>query len=202
MTNRQCAFTLWNIIPYSIVNAHLVNYLQHFIACYKNTPLVYHCLKECRDVFSGKMYNLISDSIKKIESGKSIYDSISLITSSYPHFILVNLHTLINSIELYGANEYLASFDLLLQDTDDLIADVSLFKLRQQKMKTRMYLLIGMSLLLSYFVKFMINQINLNVNTVLYQYACIFFIMVVIITFMFAQRVDKQRWLLDKELIC
>lgn len=180
----------------------LVNYLQHFISCYKNIPLVYYCLKECQSMFKSEMNGLIHQAITKIEAGVRIDEALSIIGDKYPHFIVANLHTLVNSIETHGAKEYLSSLDLLLQDTDDLIEDVSLFKVKQKKMKTRMYLLIALSLGMSYFIKYMVSQIDIDVTSVVYQYSCLNFIIILVITFLLAQRVEGQKWISSKEEIC
>lgn len=178
----------------------LITYTQHFIACFKQQPKTFTVLQECLIVFENSSKQVLVLAIENIKNGKSIQFALAGIAKVYPHFIVLNLHSLAVAVELYGASEYLESLDILQNDTDDLIEDVLAFKNEQLRMKNRLQLLICFAMVLAGLVKNMLMQIAINTTDMLYQSTVFSFVLLLFVTYLMSQRIYRHSWLNRDEL--
>ncbi len=191
---------LWNVVFYYRQQQFLdyTNYIQQFIVFFKNTGKIYFSLKECSKLNFGEFNEKISKAIAMLEEGSSFTESLNCIERDCPHFILLNLHSLIIAYEEYGAFDYETGLDLINEDTEDLIEDCFLFKQRQIDVKNKICILVFMSLIVALLSKNMLMRIDDALNNELYQCALSVFVMILVLTVIMAHRVYTEPWL-DKE---
>lgn len=175
--------------------------LQHMIALFKNSPKLYQTLKESRQYVSQQLRNEIDECMKILEESGDVHASLAYFLNLHPHFIVSNLFHLIETVELEGGELYDDGLDMIQEDIDDWIEDTYLFKQSQMKMKNRMLALSAMSLLIAFFAKNMMIEIQFDATSTLYQIAIFMFMVALLITITLAHQPLNQTWIDSSECI-
>lgn len=175
--------------------------LQHMIALFKNSPKLYQTLKESRQYVSQQLRSEIDECMKILEESGDVHASLAYFLNLHPHFIVSNLFHLIETVELEGGELYDDGLDMIQEDIDDWIEDTYLFKQSQMKMKNRMLALSAMSLLIAFFAKNMMIEIQFDATSTLYQIAIFMFMVALLITITLAHQPLNQTWIDSSECI-
>ena len=178
---------------------NLVTYLNQCIIVFKSYPKVYATLIEIENAVSGNLNCLIEESINNIKSGESIFDSLYTITKAYPHFILHNLHTLVCSVEQYGTSDYYEALDLIQDDIDDWLEDVSAYNFAKKRIINKVTFLIGFAVVICFMALRMLSTIDININGSLYQLSIFFFCMIQIFTYVISVSLLNSKWIESSE---
>ena len=171
------------------------------IALFKNSPKLYQTLKESRQYVSQQLRNEIDECMKILEENGDVHASLAYFLNLHSHFIVSNLFHLIETVELEGGELYDDGLDMIQEDIDDWIEDTYLFKQSQMKMKNRMLALSAMSLLIAFFAKNMMIEIQFNATSTLYQIAIFMFMVALLITITLAHQPLNQTWIDSSECI-
>lgn len=176
-------------------------FLQTFISVFKINPKTYPTLLECRKVCEGEIVELIQEiQLAMFEKG-SIEECLQPLLDYQPHFIVHNLISLVTTIENHGGVQYLEGLDLIQDDIDDWIEDTYMYKKSQIASKNRILILCGMSLIIAFFAKNMLQEIAFNTDSVVYQGAILFFLGTILFTIYLAHRILSQTWFEKEENI-
>lgn len=177
-------------------------FLQHFLAMFKLNPKTYQVLKDCKLIVAHPINTIIEQMLIKQEEGGNIHDTFSILLTEYPHFIVHNLTTFVETVEVHGTHHYLDGLDLIQEDIDDWIEDVYLYKKQQLQAKNRMLMLCGLSCVIALFAKNMLAQITFDHKGVVYQFSILFFFITVLITIFMAHRILNDDWIDKEEFVC
>lgn len=177
-------------------------FLQHFLAMFKLNPKTYQVLGDCREVVGDELREVLDQMIIKLELGGTLHEAFEIMFERNPHFIIHNLATLVETIEMHGTTEYMEGLELIQDDIDDWIEDVYLFKKQQIQAKNRMLMLCGLSCIIAVFAKNMLKQISFETGGIVYQTSILIFFATIIITLMMAHKVLGESWIDKEELIC
>lgn len=176
-------------------------FLQTFIAVFKLNPKTYPTLIECRKVCEGEVIDLIQEiQLAMFEKG-SIEECLQPLLEYQPHFIVHNLISLVTTIENHGGVQYLEGLDLIQDDIDDWIEDTYIYKKSQITSKNRILALCGLSLIIAFFAKNMLQEISFNTQSDVYQSAILFFLCMILLTIYLAHRILSQTWFEKEENI-
>ena len=191
---------LWNAVFYYRQKQFLdySSYVQQFIVFFKNTGKIYFCLKECSKIPLGEFDEKIKEAIELLDQGNSFSQSLLCIERVCPHFILLNLHSLVIAYEEYGAFDFETGLNTINEDLEDLIEDCFQFKQKQIEVKNKICILALMAILVAFLSKNMLLRIDDALNDELYQCALSIFMMTLILTVLMSHRVYTESWI-DKE---
>lgn len=181
---------------------HLTTYLQQFIALFKVNPKAYAALQECQKIDYGSINKLVEAAITEIESGKMSQVGLDIIGKKYPHFIIHNLHVLVETVEIYGSVQYREGLDLIQDDIDDWIEDIYIFKQQQISLKNKILLLCGLSTFIAFMAKRMLASVEISTLSGIYQMALYLFLILILFTVLMAHRIYRQPWIDSGENIC
>lgn len=176
-------------------------FLQNFIALFKLNPKTYAILCECEKIAEGEMKGILEQMILCLQEGGDIKASMQILVQDKPHFIVYNLTSLVETIEIHGGNQFLDGLDLIQDDIDDWIEDTYSFKRMQISTKNRMLSLCALSLIIAYFAKNMLSEIEFNTQGNLYQIAILIFFAAILVTLVMAHKTISESWIEREECI-
>lgn len=177
-------------------------FLQTFIAVFKLNPKTYPTLIECRKVCSGETLELIDEIESNLTAKGSIEECFECLLKQCPHFIVHNLISIITTVESHGGTHYLDGLDLIQDDIDDWIEDTYSFKKCQMLAKNRMMMLCGLSSIIAIVAKNMLQEMEFDTTSLLYQIAILVFLFILIITLFMAHQALSHCWFEKEEMIC
>lgn len=180
---------------------NLVTYLNQFIMVFKSYPKVYSTLIEIENSISGDLQILVNNSIEQIKTGQSSLDALQEITNVFPHFIVHNLHTLVYSIEQYGTLEYFEALDLIQDDLDDWVEDMSAFNYSKNRIIQKVLILIIFAFLICFMALKMLFTVDTSINTTSYQVTMFAFCLIQILTYVVSSSLLNSKWIERSEII-
>lgn len=176
-------------------------FLQNFIALFKLNPKTYSILCECEKIAEGEMKGILESMILCLQEGGNIKASMQILVKQKPHFIVYNLTSLVETIEIHGGNQFLDGLDLIQDDIDDWIEDTYTFKRMQISTKDRMLSLCALSLIIAFFAKNMLSEIQFDTEGSLYQIAILIFFSSILVTLVMAHKTISESWIEKEECI-
>lgn len=144
-------------------------YLQQLIIIFKEQPKILYCLKTISPTLIDPLQTLSNQAVKLIEQQGDLLAGLTTIEQVYSHFILINLHRLMLNVEQYGSLNYDLGLSILQDDLDDWSESVYRFKQQQRSFIFKVYALVGLSLVISFFGITIFSQLPLALNGQLYQ---------------------------------
>lgn len=179
----------------------LTDFLQQFVAAFKQHPKIYASLIECQDMSSQDLQQAIQSWINALSLGGYPKEHAQRFIEKYPHFIVGNLIHLMLAIEHYGSYEYSEGLELIQDDLEDWIEDTYTFKQAQQSTKHRIELLSILSLVIAFFSHSMLFKArNLEISG-FYQLSLLAFLLMIVFTLLMAHRSLSSAWMDPRELI-
>lgn len=176
-------------------------FLQHFIALFRQHQKIYQALIESRSYVSSNFQKQIDNCLDELKQGKSLHQACVMLYQQYPHFIIHHTFMCMETLEEQGGNIQDQGLDLILEDIDDWIEDTYAYKQEQLTSKNRILILCMMSMIIAFFAKNMMNQLEKDLIGQWYQYAMLFFFLCLTITVWNAHRILKKSWIDHKECI-
>ncbi len=181
---------------------NLVTYINQFVIVFKFHPKVYATLIEIENSISGKLNCLVNNSIESIKNGKTVFKAMEDITNAYPHFIVYNLHSLVYSIEQYGNNDYFEALDLIQDDLDDWVEDITAYNYAKSRIISKVTVLIMFAFIICLIALKMLFSVKVSSNSSLYQIAMFIFCLLQIFTYVISCSLLNVKWIERSEIIC
>lgn len=180
---------------------NLVTYVNQFILVFKSYPKIYPSLVEIENTLTGNLKKLVNCSIEEISSGHSSYQALLAISETYPHFILSNLHSLAYSIEQYGSTDYFDALDLVQDDLDDWVEDVTSFNYNKKRIIQKIKVLIAFAYVICLVALKMLFTVKVAVSSTIYQTSMFMFCLLLIFTYLIAVSLLNANWIERSESI-
>ena len=179
----------------------LTDFLQQFVAAFKQHPKIYASLIECKDLSQNQLLKAINSWIEALEKGGYPQVHAQVFIESYPHFIVGNLVHLMLAVEEFGAYSYAEGLEIIQDDLEDWIEDTYTFKQTQLSTKRRIELLALMALGIAYFSHSMLFQTRAIETLDFYHLTVFGFVVLIILTLLMAQKALSTPWMDKQELI-
>jgi len=179
----------------------ITTYLNHFVACFKQSPMMYQVLIECRNVVGKELAIVIDQALQTLSLGERL-KAIDLLLKQCPHFIVNNLYQLVMAVEVHGAVDYYESLNIIQNDIEDWMEDTLIFQQLQQTLRSRLLLLSGFAVAIAFMVKMMLVNAMIDVSSDFYQLTMVLFGLVIHLTIGMSQRLLHHSWLQKGELLC
>ncbi len=179
----------------------LTDFLQQFVAAFKQHPKIYSSLIECKDVSHDRLLKSINQWISELEKGGYPKIHAQKFIEQYPHFIVGNLVHLMLAVEEFGAPSFSEGLEIIQDDLEDWIEDTYSFKQTQLATKRRIELLALMALGIAYFSHSMLFQTR-SIDAMDFYHLTVFgFLVLIIVTLLMAQKALSTAWMDKQELI-
>lgn len=179
----------------------LTDFLQQFIATFKQHPKIYASLQECIDITHGSLQQSIQKWIHHLEKGEKPTESAEQFIKEWPHFIVGNLIHLMVSVEQFGTFNYSEGLEIIQDDLEDWIEDTYAFKHQQTQTRIRIELLSLTSLGIAYFSHAMLFKTEMIESMSFYHHSVVLFLGLIVFTLFMAQKSMATPWMDQKELI-
>jgi hypothetical protein len=179
----------------------LTDFLQQFVAAFKQHPKIYSSLNECKNLSTSTLNKDIQTWVLALEKGGFPKDHAKTFIEKYPHFIVGNLVHLMLAIEHYGSFEYAQGLEIIQDDLEDWIEDTYAFKQSQQSTKRRIELLSLLSLVIAFFSHSMLFKARSLELTGFYQISLVLFLLMILFTLLMAHKALSSAWIDQRELI-
>lgn len=176
---------IWNMnyLKYESEFRELNTYLTQFILIFKSHNKILFTLEELLDSLNGVVRLTITHSIKMINDGSSLEESLAYINDKYPHFITFNLHSLVLSVEKFGSDDYYDALDLIQDDIDDWFDDINEYNSEKRKLINKIIIFILFAFIICYIALKMLTSVDIDFNTPVYQLAIFVFCILQVFTF-------------------
>lgn len=179
----------------------LTDFLQQFVAAFKQHPKIYSSLLECEDISQGELHNHLKKWINSLEQGGYPKRHAKAFIEAYPHFIVGNLIHLMLAVEEFGASNYSDGLEIIQDDLEDWIEDTYTFKQTQMATKRRIEILALMALGIAYFSHSMLFRTHTIDTLSFYNLTVFLFLVLIVITLLMAHKALSQKWMDTQEMI-
>lgn len=179
----------------------LTDFLQQFIATFKQHPKIYAALRECMDITHGSLNQSVQTWIDQLEKGEQPSETAENFIKKWPHFIVGNLIHLMVSVEQFGTFNYSEGLEIIQDDLEDWIEDTYTFKHQQTQTRIRIELLSLTSLGIAYFSHAMLFKTEMIESMSFYHHSVVLFLGLIVFTLFMAQKSMATPWMDKKELI-
>ena len=179
----------------------LTDFLQQFVAAFKQHPKIYASLYECKNMSTSALYHDVEEWLAALEEGGFPKEHAQVFIEKYPHFIVGNLVHLMLAIEHYGSFEYSEGLELIQDDLEDWIEDTYAFKQSQQSTKRSIELLSVLSLVIAFFSHSMLFKARNLELTGFYQLSLVAFLLMIMFTLLMAHKALSSAWIDQREMI-
>lgn len=179
----------------------ITDFLQQFVAAFKQHPKIYASLSECKDVSHDELLNNIERWISSLEKGGYPKKHAHEFIKTYPHFIVGNLVHSMLAIEEFGASQYSEGLEIIQDDLEDWIEDTYTFKQTQLATKRRIEILAIMACGIAYFSHSMLFQTRAIDSLHFYHLTVFLFLVLILITLLMAQKALSTAWMDKQEMI-
>ncbi len=177
-------------------------YLTQFILIFKSNGKIVYTLEEVKDTLSGPVKKSVGDALNLIKEGYSSQEALASITKTYSHFIVYNLHSLVNSVESYGSSDYYEALDLIQDDIDDWSEDINNYNYSKKDIIRKVNILILFAYVICFIALKMLFSVQVETNTSLYQTTIFLFCFIEMITFVSTQSILNYSFIQKRESIC
>lgn len=179
----------------------ITSFLQHFIAHFKSHSKVLLALNQSREFASGELVLLVDRAIKELNQHGDASKAFRIISTRYPHFIVVNIETWIAAAEMYGVDDCKDAVELLEDDIDDWIEDTHLYVLSLHQMKMKILVLTGLSVIIALFNQNMLSSFMDLSSKAMYHNIIFIFLIIILFTVLMVFRFLKESWIAKGECL-
>lgn len=179
----------------------ITSFLQHFIAHFKSHSKVLLALKQSQEFASGELGILVKQAIEQLNQHGDASRAFNVISTKYPHFIVVNIETWIAAAELYGVDDCKDAVELLEDDIDDWIEDTHMYIQSLHQMKVKILVLSGLSIIIALFNQNMLKSFMDLSTQGIYHTSIFIFLLIILMTILMVFRFVKESWIAKGECL-
>lgn len=173
----------------------LTDFLQQFLASFKQHPKIYASLIECVDNTDGNLNKQLNHWIKGIETGGYPKQHAEEFIQSQSHFIISNLIHLMLAVENYGTFNYFEGLEIIQDDIEDWIEDTTIFKYEQIHTKNRIQILALFACGIALMSHNMLFKTDLISSMDFYYFSLFVFLLLILLTLFFSQKLISVPWI-------
>jgi hypothetical protein len=173
----------------------LTDFLQQFLASFKQHPKIYASLIECRDHTEGDLYESINTWISGLEKGGFPKQYADIFIQSQSHFIISNLVHLMLAVENYGTFNYIEGLEIIQDDIEDWIEDTTLFKFEQIRTRNRIQILALFACGIAWMSHNMLFRTEMIETLNFYYFSLFVFLVLILLTLFFSQKLVSVPWI-------
>jgi len=173
----------------------LTDFLQQFLASFKQHPKIYASLIECKDHTDGVLNESINTWINGLEKGGFPKQYAEVFIQSQSHFIISNLVHLMLAVENYGTFNYFEGLEIIQDDIEDWIEDTTLFKLEQIRTRNRIQVLSIFACGIAWMSHNMLFRTEMIETMDFYYFSLFVFLILILLTLFFSQKLVSVPWI-------
>lgn len=172
----------------------LTDFLQQFLASFKQHPKIYAALIECKDNTDGLLNVQLNQWVKGIEMGGYPKQYAEEFIHAQSHFIVSNLIHLMLAVENYGTFNYFEGLEIIQDDIEDWIEDTSFFKFEQINTKNRIQILTFFACGIAWMSHNMLFKTEMIQTMDFYYFSLFIFLLLILLTLLFSQKIISVPW--------
>lgn len=174
--------------------SEFTSFISHMCGSFKLHPKILNTLLECELVTHGKLKQKVEEVIANLRNGEAYDTSLEPLLACYNYHLFKNLIQLMISVEYFGANKYEEGINLIQDDLDDVIEDMYTYQHNLIQIRTKVFILCILSIIVSFICRKMMSQLFDFDNHIVYQVTLFMYVMALFSSITASQLFLRHTW--------
>lgn len=174
--------------------AEFTGFISHICGAFKLHPKILTTLLEAEQVTAGTLHQKVDEVIDNLRNGDTYKEAVQPLTDAYDFHLFHNLIQLMISVEYFGAATYEEGINLIQDDLDDVVEDMYLYQHNLMQIRSKVFILCGLSCVVCFICKYMMSQLYNFDNNIVYQITLFLYVITLFASITASQLFLRHTW--------